>query len=568
MLYLKPLSAVTQHELQAVGYKAQDLALLATHQIPAPPTAVILSNAFEEVLRIGNLKYKIDYLFSHAQEMVQQSLVNLYTGVRKALYDAKLPNGFETELREMYDTITKPVALGELVADNERSPVRVILSKNRLDDPDDNTTIIQAVNGFDELLSAVREGWALAYAPTLLRVRLHEHYPESRLRVALIVQSMDRRAATSHVYSCLPQDHKKAYVQAYLGYPDLRERIPKDYYAIGKWSLRVLASDIAAQQEMLDLDAKKDLVPVALERPVTSEKLVDRDLLELARLTRKAERLLMTPVKVFYACSPDDHEVLWINRLGFDTMIVADGDGASENETVATQPSIGVSKPESMGVVPSPVTPSIDDSADDFLLTQDDAVSTEPEAARLAEPPAADLSPSVVDSPATTEDSSSDVLSESSSAIVSSRSPDELSGGLGDVTVSGGDSDEEAPDAPEQPALSQSEEVAQQHPGPVASAGAEPAASAGGVAAKLLSSSIAIVRTVVERRYRAAFGDDSVLPDFAAAIERLNGANVFSRAVDVEALVSAQRAAEANGTIDPASYAKAVEEVAFIMGYA
>lgn len=556
MLYLKPLSAVTQHELQAVGYKAQDLALLAAHQMPTPPTAVVLSNAFEEVLRIGNLKYKIDYLFSHAQEMVQQSLVNLYTGVRKALYDAKLPNGFETELREMYDTITKPVALGELVADNERSPVRVILSTNRLDDPEDNTTIIQAVNGFDELLSAVREGWALAYAPTLLRVRLHEHYPESRLRVALIIQSMDRRAATSHVYSCLPQDHKKAYVQAYLGYPDLRERIPKDYYAIGKWSLRVLASDIATQQERLDLDAKKDLVPVALERPVTSEKLVDRDLLELARLTRKAERLLMTPVKVFYACSPDDHEVLWVNRLGFDTMIVADSDGAPEHsapehETSTIYVPARASVPESVGPVPSSVTPSVGDSADDFLLTQDETLPTEPEATRLAEPPAVEPSPSVVESPATTQDPSSDEFSEPSSAMLLSQSPD-------------ASSDE----APEQSVLSQSEEVAQQPAIPAVNAEPEPVASAGGVAAKLLSSSIAIVRTVVERRYRAAFGDDSVLPDFAAAIERLNGANVFSRTVDVEALVGAQRAAEANGTIDAASYAKAVGEVAFIMGYA
>ena len=129
-------------------------------------------------------------------------------------------------------------------------------------------------------------------------------------------------------------------------------------------------------------------------------------------------------------------------------------------------------------------------------------------------------------------------------------------------------SEELSDEAPEQTVLSQSEEIAQQPVIPAVSDGVEPATSAGGVAAKLLSSSIAIVRTVVERRYRAAFGDDAALPDFAAAIERLNGANAFSRAVDVEALVGAQRAAEANGTIDAASYAKAVGEVAFIMGYA
>jgi len=321
MLYIKPLGQVTQHELNAVGHRAQDLALLAQHQMPVPPSIVVTSNVFDEVLRIGNLKYKIDYLFTHAQEHIQQTLLNLYTGARKALYEAKLPAGFETELRQMYDVITRPLAVGELVAESDRVPVRVILSTNRLDDPEDNATVIQAVNGFDELMNAVREGWALAYSPTLLRERLKEHYPEMHLKVALIIQVMDRRVAASHVYSCLPQDHKKTYIQAYLGYLDLRDRIQKDYYAVGKWTLRVLASDIAVQGEVLALDSRKDLVVSKLEQPLGMEKLVERDLIEIARLTRKAERLLMTPVKAFFASTSEDHELLWVNRLGFSTML-------------------------------------------------------------------------------------------------------------------------------------------------------------------------------------------------------------------------------------------------------
>ncbi len=320
MLYVKRLVSVTDHELQAAGYKAQDLAVLAS-QVHVAPSIVITSNAFDEVLRLNNLKYKIEYLMSHAQEYLQQTIVNVYSGARKALFEVKLPNGFETELREHYDALTSPLSIGELVAEKERPSVRIILSTNRIDDPEDNTTIIQAVNGFDELLIAVREGWALAYAPSLLKARMKERFAESKLKVALIVQLMDKRASTAHVYSSVSQDHGKLYIQAYLGVPDMRDTIVKDYYAIGKYNLKIMASEVTCQKEQLILDDKKDIILTQFEQPIVSEKIVDRDLIELARQTKKIERTLTVPVKAFFVGSQEDQELLWVNRLPFDVML-------------------------------------------------------------------------------------------------------------------------------------------------------------------------------------------------------------------------------------------------------
>jgi phosphoenolpyruvate synthase/pyruvate phosphate dikinase len=320
MLYVKKLVSVTDHELQAVGYKAQDLATLAT-QVRIAPSMVVTSNAFDEVLRLNNLKYRIDYLMGHAQEYLQQTIVNVYSGARKALFEAKLPNGFETELREHYDSLTSPLSVGELVAEKERPSVRIILSTNRIDDPEDSTTIIQAVNGFDELLVAVREGWALAYAPSLLKARMKEKFAESKLKVALIIQLMDKHAATAHVYSSVAKDHGKIYIQAYLGVPDMRDTISKDYYAIGKHGLKIMASEVVPQKEQLVLDEKKDIVVRQFEQPIVSEKIVDRDLIEIARQTKKIERTLTVPVKAFFVGSQEDQELLWVNRLPFDVIL-------------------------------------------------------------------------------------------------------------------------------------------------------------------------------------------------------------------------------------------------------
>ena len=323
MLYVKKLVSVTDHELAAVGYRAQDLAIVAS-QVRVSPSIVVTSNTYDEVLRLNNLKYRIDYLMSHAQELLPMTIQNVYTGIRKSLFEVKLPAGFEVELRQHYDSITYPLSIGELVAEKERPSVRIILSTNRIDDPEDNTTVIQAINGFDELLIAIREGWALAYAPTLLKARMKEHYPESKLKVSLIIQVMDKSTASAHVYSCVPQDHNKIYIQGYLGVLDMRNTIAKDYFAVGKSGLKVLSSELSVQKESLALDDKKDIVAKQLDPPASSEKIVDRDLIQLARETKKIEKSLTVPIKAFFSVNGEDQELLWVNRMSFDVMMEKD----------------------------------------------------------------------------------------------------------------------------------------------------------------------------------------------------------------------------------------------------
>jgi hypothetical protein len=317
MLYLKTLSAVTQNELQAAGQRAMDLAFLHQQQIHMPASFIVLSTALDETVRLNNLKYKIDYILTHAQPEIASSMTNTYSGVRKALLEAKLPPGLETELREMYEQITAPLAIGELVA--ERPPVRVIMSANRLDDPESNDTIIQNVNSFEELLLALRESWALAYHPTALSVRLRERFPDNRLKIALIVQTMDQSPVSVHAYSSLPQDHKTIYLQVYNGYLDLRDRVIKDYYAISKNGLRIITNELREQTHILERNDAKELALAPLANG-KDDKLNKNDLEEVARLTKKAERVLQTPVKVFFTAG-ETIELLWVNRLGFDVII-------------------------------------------------------------------------------------------------------------------------------------------------------------------------------------------------------------------------------------------------------
>jgi|GEM_PF-5042865 len=365
-MYVKQLTAVTQNELNSVGYKAQDLALLANNNVATAPSIVITSNAFDDTVRQNNLKYKIDYILGHAQLLIESSIVNTYNGCRRAFLEAKFPQGFEAELKEQYEHLTSPARIGELVATNMRPPLRVILSMNRIDDPENNDTIIQNITSFEELLTGVREAWALAYHPSPLRQRLKERFNEARLKAALIVQVMDEPRASAHAYSCLPQDHSRVYLQVYSGYTDLREKVEKDYYALSRRTLHIMMREHHQQTQRLARTETGELIATPTPDLPIEDKANDHMLEELARLAKKSERLILTATKSFFTIHKDTIELLFVNRLGFDVMPSKDEDKIEESipaTDVTPTPTpeatkVPVQEESSLGIEIIPATPT------------------------------------------------------------------------------------------------------------------------------------------------------------------------------------------------------------------
>jgi hypothetical protein len=166
---------------------------------------------------------------------------------------------------------------------------------------------------------------------------------------------MEEPVTSCHAYSCLPQDHKKVYLQTYYGHLDLRNKITKDYYAISKDNFKIVASHVRDQPMMLERDEKRELVATPLAKGKT-DKVNDRELTEIGRLTRKVERLLQAPVKVFFTSKNDAHDILFVNRLGFDILIGDEPEVpvAAPETIVNVEPAQSISQPEQIQS-PAPV---------------------------------------------------------------------------------------------------------------------------------------------------------------------------------------------------------------------
>lgn len=298
-----------------VGIRAKDLSQLKAQRFSVPESFVIAASAFERFTEEHKLKYKLDYIMSHIRPEVTQSFNNAYTSARKAIVSEELPDVMKDELKELFDSLT---AQGIGITKGKRSPVRMILSPDYVEDPESNDTIIQNIRSEKEFLSAVKEAWALAYLPRSITHRMRENIKSFGL--AIIIQVMDEPIFCSHGYSSLPEDRKKLFLQTYYGQLDLREKVTKDYYALGKDTLDVLLDEIREQPEILEYDEKQDLVLSPLSSKTAHDRINKRDVQEVGRLTKKVEKVLQAPVKAFFASKDERHTLLWVNRLGFDIM--------------------------------------------------------------------------------------------------------------------------------------------------------------------------------------------------------------------------------------------------------
>ncbi len=314
MQYVRSLSGVKQNEPELSGQKAKDLALLKENRFRLPDSFVVLSNAFDLLVDQNNLKYKIDYILKHVNSNSPQSYVNAYTSVRKTIKSAKMPEDVETEMKELFEGLT---AEGIGLRESKGTSVRIILSPNMLLDPENNDTIVQNIQGYEEFQIAVREAWALAYHPNQLKPRMDAGYPEKNLKIAMVVQVMNNPTACCHAYSALPDAQDKLFLQTYYGHLDLRNKVKKDYFALARNGLKIVSSEVKGQPEILEFDDNGELCVVPFTSKTKHDKVIDRDLLEIARQTKKAERVLQSPVKLFFTINNERFILLWANRLGF-----------------------------------------------------------------------------------------------------------------------------------------------------------------------------------------------------------------------------------------------------------
>ncbi|MFH1770524.1 MAG: PEP/pyruvate-binding domain-containing protein [archaeon] len=373
------LNKINKSDVEVVGYKAVDLAELHKKKLNIPICFVIKSTLFDDFVSGNNLNSQINRIISESDFSNDESLEAAYTKIKELFDKTEFSQQSQDELMEAYETLAIDIDhldIAKLVTTIDKPYLTVIGSPNYVDDSENNNSIIQNVKGKPALFKAIKSCWSSLYTPAALKYRKKEDITTEE-KIGVIVQRMTEADVSAQTFS----DKTSIVVKTFYGYQDYEEEFEKDVSVFDKDTLAVKNTKIN-NQEFFFVRHMRDnnLTKKDLREKGDVQKLNDKDIEELARITKKVEGLIEKPVKLFISITKNKIYLLFVNRI-----LIKEKDEEITEELI-TETSIATSKPEEK--VPDKVPPEIDsiDLADD-LSVLDEIEAHELEKNVVVEPP-------------------------------------------------------------------------------------------------------------------------------------------------------------------------------------
>jgi pyruvate, water dikinase len=294
---------VDRDDLGLVGGKGANLGELTRANIPVPPGFIVTADTYFHFIHQSGLEPLIrkDLFRLNVHDSAQLS--ERAANIRRRITAAPMPPHIARQIREAY------AQLGE-------GPVAVRSSATAEDLPEasfagQQSTYLNVV-GADNVVTAVQACWASLFEARAIFYREETGYDHIKVGLAVPVQRMVQSEKSGVMFTVEPvsSDAHKITIEAVYGLGEaiVSGEVSPDLYIVDKESLRILSSEIAAQDRMLVRSADSDgaheganaWVPVG-EDLRTAPKLSEAEIRELARIGRDVEQHYGAPQDIEWA---------------------------------------------------------------------------------------------------------------------------------------------------------------------------------------------------------------------------------------------------------------------------
>jgi phosphoenolpyruvate synthase/pyruvate phosphate dikinase len=312
MRYVSTLSNLDVSEVEEFGLRATDLALLKDTWLNIPLTFVIKDEAFEEFVKENGLKHKIERMLS------DKGSGKAFPGILELFGKASFPSDMEEEITEAYESLSIDKAnASSLITEDSDPLVSITRSPSYILPTDDTEGMIQHLKGKEALLAGIKWVWASFFSPESIKYRKNNDI--NSFSSAIIVQRMKSADASAVCYSKTNNDEKVISIKSFFGIQDygFDEKVSgKDYAEVDKASLLVKRLDKGKQEFSILSDTNSDSpMKKVLRESGENQKLNDKILSELARITKRVQSVIGNNVKLYAAIKGEYSFVLTVSRM-------------------------------------------------------------------------------------------------------------------------------------------------------------------------------------------------------------------------------------------------------------
>jgi pyruvate,water dikinase len=321
---------VDKEDLPLVGGKGANLGELTKLEVPVPPGFIVTTQSYFHFLDESGLYSKIKGILSKLNTDDSKQLIRSANKIKDLITNAEMPQQIADEIRKAYRKLGGLVAVRSS-ATAEDLPEASFAGQQR--------TFLN-IQGEEEVVSAVQGCWASLFEPRAIFYREQQLDHNIKVGIAVVVQRMVQSDESGVMFTKEPvtNDEKVTIEAVYgLGEAVVSGGVTPDLYLVDKKNLAIIHKMISRQEWQLvkNPDRTTDIEETNIKLPVPEalqgkQKLSDREIITLAKLGTKIERLYKFPQDIEWAKS--DEKLYIVQTRPITTLKMLDEEQVCELE--------------------------------------------------------------------------------------------------------------------------------------------------------------------------------------------------------------------------------------------
>ena len=293
---------VDKEDLPLVGGKGANLGELTKLEVPVPPGFIVTTQSYFHFLDESGLRTKIRRILNKLNSEDSKQLLKSATRIKDLITSAEMPEEIADEIREAYENLGGSVAVRSS-ATAEDLPEASFAGQQR--------TFLN-IQGKEEVVAAVQGCWVSLFEPRAIFYReQQEGLDHLKVGIAVVVQRMVQSEESGVMFTKEPVTNEdKITIEAVYGLGEavVSGGVTPDLYMVDKKTFAIIHKMIARQEWQLVKSPKgtKDIeeTNIKLQVPLRiqgKQKLSDKEIISLAKLGAKIERLYKFPQDIEWA---------------------------------------------------------------------------------------------------------------------------------------------------------------------------------------------------------------------------------------------------------------------------
>ncbi|MTI68911.1 MAG: phosphoenolpyruvate synthase [Firmicutes bacterium] len=318
---------IDKEDISLVGGKGANLGELTQKGVNVPPGFCVTASAYDNFIKITNLKEKIETILNNIDIEDNENLTNGSKKIRKLITDLEIPKDIKEDIVNSYKDFSEKV--------NVKNPDVAIRSSATAEDLPDASFAGQQdtyleISGIEEVLNYVKKCWASLWTSRAIYYRENKGFDHLDVSLSVVVQKMVNSKKSGVMFTANPINNSKKQLMINaswgLGEAVVSGIVTPDEYIVNKDDKNISEKNIADKNVMI---VKKEngqgTVEIDVKEYLGYEKVAEEclDDLELNKLVKDAlliEELYKSPQDIEWALDMDTGELYILQSRPITTL--------------------------------------------------------------------------------------------------------------------------------------------------------------------------------------------------------------------------------------------------------